>query len=178
MKVSIRTNRLVHQMLTVPVHWAIWSLSILLSNIGFWPSPVIALPLIYHLSLHPFVQFVKIECLWKWFIGRTFLYCTDADVRSGPSFQLPELQIFKAFQQMTLGKNNFSMLVYYAHNNFLYIYKGGQPVAIGQGDTAQGPECSNPACSRACCRKEDGAYHDFCGITCRNKYLSGATGEC
>ena len=32
------------------------SLSILLSNIGFWPSTVIALPLVCRLTLHPFIQ--------------------------------------------------------------------------------------------------------------------------
>ena len=33
-------------------------LSILLSNIGFWPSTVVALLLVCCLSLHPFVQLI------------------------------------------------------------------------------------------------------------------------
>ena len=43
------------------VHYAIRSLSILSSNIGSWPSTLIALPLVCRLSLHPCVQFVKID---------------------------------------------------------------------------------------------------------------------
>ena len=35
------------------------SLSILLSNIGFWPSSMIALPLVCHLSLHSFIQLAR-----------------------------------------------------------------------------------------------------------------------
>lgn len=47
--------------------------------------------------------------------GHTFLYCTDADVSSEPSFQLPGMQMFEAFQHMSLGKNNLAWLCIYMY---------------------------------------------------------------
>ena len=47
------------------MHYAIWSLLILLSNVGFWPLTVIALLLVCRLSLHLGVKIAKIAILDK-----------------------------------------------------------------------------------------------------------------